>query len=257
MSRAGQKLLAAQNITKTYHEKPAVDDVSFETTEGEVTAILGPSGSGKSTFLRSLALLEPIDSGRIYFEGELVGQRERRGNVVPASERQLAEDRSTVGMVFQNFNLFPHMSVEQNIQLALGVHRRGTKAENREVSRAMLERVGLGGFATKFPGELSGGQQQRVAIARALVLKPKIMLFDEPTSALDPELVREVLNVMEDLAAEGMTMIVVTHEVGFARNVANRVLLFDAGRVHEDATPQHFFSEAASSRTHAFLQHVL
>ncbi|WP_308798079.1 amino acid ABC transporter ATP-binding protein [Agromyces silvae] len=250
-------LLRATGVTKIYHDHPAVNDVSFETMKGQVTAILGPSGSGKSTFLRSVALLEPIDRGEIRFEGRLVGQRERRGRLVPASERQLAGDRAAVGMVFQNFNLFPHMTVERNITLSLGVHRRGTKAQNADVAREMLHRVGLDGFAKKFPTELSGGQQQRVAIARALVLNPKIMLFDEPTSALDPELVREVLRVMESLAEQGMTMIVVTHEVGFARNVASRVMLFEDGRIVEDCAPERFFSEHASERTHAFLDHVL
>ncbi|MCK6067134.1 MULTISPECIES: amino acid ABC transporter ATP-binding protein [Microbacterium] len=250
-------LLQASAVTKLYGDHPAVNDVSFSTTRGQVTAILGPSGSGKSTFLRSVALLEPIDGGEIRFEGRLVGQRQRGGRLVAASERQLAGDRSMVGMVFQNFNLFPHMSVLRNIALALGVHRRGTKAENADRARDMLQRVGLDGFAEKFPTELSGGQQQRVAIARALVLNPKIMLFDEPTSALDPELVREVLRVMESLAEQGMTMIVVTHEVGFARNVADRVMLFDRGRIVDDAAPDRFFSDAASERTHAFLEHVL
>lgn len=250
-------LLQAEGVTKIYHEKPAVDDVSFTTAEGEVTAILGPSGSGKSTFLRSLALLEPIDSGRILFDGELVGQRMRRGKIIPASERQLAGDRTNVGMVFQDFNLFPHMSVEANITLALRVHKRGGKAENQTTVHEMLHRVGLDGHAEKYPTELSGGQQQRVAIARALVLRPKIMLFDEPTSALDPELVREVLKVMESLAEEGMTMIVVTHEVGFARNAASRVILFEHGRMAEDSPPERFFSNQASERTAAFLKHVL
>ena len=251
------KLLSAIDVTKIYHEQPAVDGVTLETSRGEVTAILGPSGSGKSTFLRSLALLEPIDAGEIRFEGELVGQRQRGSRLIPAPERRLAEDRATVGMVFQSFNLFPHMSVEQNIMLALKVHRRGTKSENREMAAEMLNKVGMHGYASKFPSELSGGQQQRVAIARALVLKPKIMLFDEPTSALDPELVREVLRVMEGLAEEGMTMIVVTHEVGFAKNVASRVLLFEHGKVMEDSPPSRFFSSDASSRTAAFLEHVL
>ncbi|MGJ0204078.1 ATP-binding cassette domain-containing protein [Leucobacter sp. gxy201] len=234
-----------------------MDEVSFTTTKGEVTAILGPSGSGKSTFLRSLALLEPVDGGRILFEGELVGQRERRGSLLPASERQLAGDRTTVGMVFQNFNLFPHMTVERNIMLALGVHKRGSTLANRETAREMLGRVGLDGYGEKYPSELSGGQQQRVAIARALVLRPKVMLFDEPTSALDPELVRDVLKVMESLAEEGMTMVVVTHEVGFARNVASRVILFENGRIVEDSPPERFFSSEASERTTAFLEHVL
>lgn len=255
--REAPKLLEARGVTKIYHGKPAVDDVSFSTVPGEVTAILGPSGSGKSTFLRSLALLEPIDGGEIRFEGTLVGQRQRGSRLVPASEGQLARDRATVGMVFQNFNLFPHMTVEQNIMLALRVHKRGTKEENLATTHDMLREVGLGGFSTKYPSELSGGQQQRVAIARALVLKPKVMLFDEPTSALDPELVREVLKVMEALGEQGMTMVVVTHEVGFARNVASRVMLFENGRVMEDSPPERFFSDQASERTHAFLEHVL
>lgn len=250
-------LLQAEGVTKIYHGRSVVDDVSFTATTGEVTAILGPSGSGKSTFLRALALLEPIDGGQIRFAGELVGQRRRRAGLTPAPERRLAADRSTVGMVFQSFNLFPHMTVERNITLALGVHKRGSRDANRETAHEMLHRVGLDGFADKYPSELSGGQQQRVAIARALVLRPKVMLFDEPTSALDPELVREVLKVMESLAEEGMTMVVVTHEVGFAKNVASRVILFENGRIVEDSPPDRFFSAQASERTAAFLEHVL
>ncbi len=250
-------LLVASDVTKIYHGTPAVDGVDFQTTTGQVTAILGRSGSGKSTFLRALALLEPIDRGEIRFDGELVGQIDHGGGRrTPARERVLADHRSTIGMVFQSFNLFPHLTVEGNITLSLRVHRRGNAAWAREQAHIMLERVGLAGFETKYPSELSGGQQQRVAIARALVLKPKLMLFDEPTSALDPELVREVLTVMEDLAREGMTMIVVTHEMGFARNVASRVVLFDTGKLVEDTTPEQFFSRE-SARARAFLEHVL
>lgn len=250
-------LIQAEKVTKNYDGVSVIDGVSFTAVKGEVTAILGPSGSGKSTFLRTLALLEPINAGRIMFEGKLVGQRERKGKFVPAPERQLADERAAVGMVFQNFNLFPHMSVERNIMLALEVHKRGNTNENRKVTYEMLRRVGLEEHATKFPSELSGGQQQRVAIARALVLKPKVMLFDEPTSALDPELVQEVLGVMESLAREGMTMIVVTHEVGFAKNVASRVLLLDGGKIADDLPPERFFSEEASERTVAFLKYVM
>ncbi|WP_111721101.1 amino acid ABC transporter ATP-binding protein [Homoserinimonas sp. OAct 916] len=250
-------LLQATNVTKKYHGEAVVKNISFETNTGQVTAILGPSGSGKSTFLRALALLEPIDGGEIRFEGQLVGQIQKRGRRVNASERQLASHRAAIGMVFQSFNLFPHMSVEQNITLALKVHRRGTTSENRHTADSILQKVGLSGFSTKFPSELSGGQQQRVAIARALALGPKIMLFDEPTSALDPELVREVLKVMESLAEQGMTMIVVTHEVGFAKNVASRAILFDRGEIVEDLPPEQFFSPGNSERTRTFLEHVL
>ncbi|MDR2567476.1 MAG: amino acid ABC transporter ATP-binding protein [Bifidobacteriaceae bacterium] len=250
-------LLSASQITKRYHSTTAVDGVSFQTTTGEVTAVLGRSGSGKSTFLRCLALLEPVDAGEIRFAGELVGQVERRGHLINAKERILADQRSSIGMVFQSFNLFPHMNVRDNITLSLRVHGRGSKDEIGDTASDMLNRVGLAGFEHRYPGELSGGQQQRVAIARALVLRPKVMLFDEPTSALDPELVREVLKVMEDLASEGMTMVVVTHEVGFARNVASRVMLFEDGRIMDDSHPSEFFTVRASARTQAFLEHVL
>jgi polar amino acid transport system ATP-binding protein len=226
-----------------------------------VKAILGPSGSGKSTLLRCLALLEPVDEGEIRIGGRRVGVRDGDGRpgggrAVPLPERELARQRTDVGMVFQRFNLFPHLTALGNVMLGLTEVRRRSKAEAREVASAMLERVGLAARADFFPGELSGGQQQRVAIARALVMNPRVMLFDEPTSALDPELVGEVLAVMEELAREGMTMVVVTHEIGFAKRAADRVLMMDGGAIIEEGAPTDFFDHPTHERTRRFLDAV-
>jgi polar amino acid transport system ATP-binding protein len=231
--------------------------VSFSINRGEVKAILGPSGSGKSTLLRCLALLEPLDGGRIQFEGDLVGARETTGGRLERlPESVVARQRGDIGMVFQRFNLFPHLTALGNVMIGLTEVRRIPRDEARIIADTMLERVGLGHRRSFYPAELSGGQQQRVAIARALVMKPKVMLFDEPTSALDPELVGDVLRVMEELAREGMTMVVVTHEIGFARGVASRVLMMDDGRIIEDGPPDEFFERPKEARTKRFLEAV-
>jgi polar amino acid transport system ATP-binding protein len=240
-------VLRAENVEKAYDGLPVLRGVSLEVGRGQVKVIIGPSGSGKSTLLRCLALLEPVDAGAVYLEDEkLSGLR----------ERSLAAHRSEVGMVFQQFNLFQNMTALRNVMTALVDVRRLPKREARERALELLDRVGLADKAESFPEELSGGQQQRVAIARALVMRPKAMLFDEPTSALDPELVREVLDVMEGLAREGMTMAVVTHELRFAEHVASSVLMMDEGRVVEEAPPRQLFSSPTQERTRRFLDLV-
>ncbi|HEY0443480.1 MAG TPA: amino acid ABC transporter ATP-binding protein, partial [Candidatus Limnocylindrales bacterium] len=218
-------LLEAVDIHKRYGHNEVLRGVTFEVKRGDVRAVLGPSGSGKSTLLRCLALLEPVDAGEVRLEGRRLGVRESRGGVVALPESQLAGQRSDIGMVFQKFNLFPHLTALENVSLGLTEVRRRPRSEARDRAADMLTRVGLADRTRFYPSELSGGQQQRVAIARALVMSPKVMLFDEPTSALDPELVGEVLVVMEELAREGMTMIVVTHEVRFARRAASLVTM--------------------------------
>jgi polar amino acid transport system ATP-binding protein len=237
-------VLRAQDVHKSYDGLPVLQGVSLEVGRGEVKVIIGPSGSGKSTLLRCLALLEPVDAGAVYLEDEqLSGLR----------ERALAVHRSEVGMVFQRFNLFQNMTALQNVAVALRDVRRLSKADARERAFEFLDRVGLRDKANQYPEELSGGQQQRVAIARALVMRPKAMLFDEPTSALDVELVREVLDVMEGLARDGMTMVVVSHELRFAHHVASSILMMDEGRIIEEAPPDAFFSAPKQERTRRFL----
>jgi len=253
---ATEYVIEARDVWKRYGSNDVLQGVSLGVHRGDVKAILGPSGSGKSTFLRCLGLLEPIDRGEVHLEGARVGVRESRGRFVPLPERELARQRTDIGMVFQRFNLFPHLSAVGNVMIGLTEVRGMREADARTTANVMLERVGLGKRATFYPSELSGGQQQRVAIARALVMHPKVMLFDEPTSALDPELVGEVLTVMEELAREGMTMIVVTHEIGFARDVARRVVMMDEGRIIEDAPPDEFFGHPREERTRKFLEAV-
>jgi ABC-type polar amino acid transport system ATPase subunit len=251
-------ILEARGAHKRYGRTDVLRGVSLGVHRGDVKAVLGPSGSGKSTLLRCLALLEPLDAGEVRLEGQRIGTREGRGGrLEPLPERVLARQRSDIGMVFQRFNLFPHLTAVGNVMIGLTEVRGRSKAEAREIGTAMLGRVGLAERTGAFPSELSGGQQQRVAIARALVMNPKVMLFDEPTSALDPELVGEVLAVMEELASEGMTMVVVTHEIGFARRVADRVMMMDAGEIIEDAEPEAFFGDPQQDRTRRFLQAVL
>ena len=250
-------VIEATGVHKRYGGLEVLQGVSFGVHRADVKAILGPSGSGKSTLLRCLALLEPIDAGEIRIGGKRVGVREgRAGRVVSLPERDLARQRTDVGMVFQRFNLFPHLTALGNVMLGLVEVRGRKKSDAREVASAMLERVGLATRADFFPGELSGGQQQRVAIARALVMNPRVMLFDEPTSALDPELVGEVLAVMEELAREGMTMVVVTHEIGFAKRAADRVLMMDGGAIIEEGSPEEFFGSPSHERTRRFLDAV-
>jgi polar amino acid transport system ATP-binding protein len=237
-------VLRSENLHKRYDDVEVLRGVTFDVGRGQVKVIIGPSGSGKSTLLRCLALLEPPDEGDVYVEGErLSGIR----------EKDLVLHRSEVGMVFQRFNLFLNMTALDNVMCGLREVRRLPKREARERAVEFLARVGLADKASQYPDELSGGQQQRVAIARALVMRPKAMLFDEPTSALDVELVREVLDVMEGLAREGMTMVVVTHELRFAHHVAHTVLMMDEGRIVEEAPPDEFFSTPREERTRRFL----
>ena len=249
-------VLEAVEVHRRYGSHEVLRGVSFGIQRGDVKAILGPSGSGKSTLLRCLALLEPLDGGEIRMEGRRLGVREGDGRTARLPEAALARQRTDIGMVFQRFNLFPHLTALGNVMLGLTEVRNVPATEARDIAATMLARVGLAHRAGYFPSELSGGQQQRVAIARALVMKPKVMLFDEPTSALDPELVGEVLLVMEELAREGMTMVVVTHEVGFARDVASRVLMMDEGQIIEDGAPAEFFSNPSQERTRRFLDAV-
>jgi ABC-type polar amino acid transport system ATPase subunit len=239
-----ETVLRSENVHKRYDDLEVLRGVSFGVGRGQVKVIIGPSGSGKSTFLRCLALLEPPDAGDVYLEGErLTGLR----------EKELAPHRSEIGMVFQRFNLFQNMTALANVMCGLREVRRLSKREARDRALEFLTRVGLADRASQYPDELSGGQQQRVAIARALVMRPKAMLFDEPTSALDVELVREVLDVIEGLAREGMTMVVVTHELRFAHHVAHTVLMMDEGRIVEEAPPDEFFSTPKEERTQRFL----
>src|SRR5438093_1825426 len=237
-------VLRSENLHKRYGELEVLKGVSLEVDRGQVKVIIGPSGSGKSTLLRCLAMLEPLDAGDVYVETERLSA---------LSEKQLAPHRSEVGMVFQRFNLFQNMTALENVMCGLVEVRRLRKREARERAVEFLARVGLADKAGQYPEELSGGQQQRVAIARALVMRPKAMLFDEPTSALDVELVREVLDVMESLARDGMTMVVVTHELRFAHHVARAVLMMDEGKIVEEAPPDVFFSAPKAERTRRFL----
>ena len=249
-------VLEAVDVRRRYGTNEVLRGVSFGIHRGEVKAILGPSGSGKSTLLRCLALLEPLEAGEIRLDGVRLGVRGTGAGASRLPEATLARQRSDIGMVFQRFNLFPHLTALGNVMIGLTEVRKTPKAEAADVARTMLERVGLAHRQGFYPAELSGGQQQRVAIARALVMKPKVMLFDEPTSALDPELVGEVLTVMEELAREGMTMVVVTHEVGFAKGVASRVLMMDEGQIIEDGEPAAFFGNPEHERTRKFLEAV-
>ncbi len=240
-------IISAKDVKKWYGDFQALKGISMEVQEGEVLVIAGPSGSGKSTFIRCINRLEQHQDGQIVVDGiELTNDI-----------KNIEAIRSEVGMVFQSFNLFPHLTVLQNITLAPIWVRRKSKAEADEKARELLNRVGIPEQADKYPGQLSGGQQQRVAIARALAMEPKIMLFDEPTSALDPEMIKEVLDVMKELAKSGMTMIVVTHEMGFAKEVADRVMLFDDGQLVEENTPEEFFNNPKSDRTKLFLSQIL
>jgi general L-amino acid transport system ATP-binding protein len=236
-----------EDVHKWFDDFHALKGISTTVAEGEKVVVLGPSGSGKSTFIRTLNRLEEHDQGRIVIDGI-----ELNDNL-----RNLEKVRSEVGMVFQQFNLFPHLSVLRNITIALQKVRRMPRAKANDLAMEHLNRVGIPEQAAKFPGQLSGGQQQRVAIARALAMQPRIMLFDEPTSALDPEMIKEVLDVMRELAESGMTMIVVTHEMGFAREVADRFLFFDEGEVVEEGTPEHFFQHPREERTKLFLSQIL
>jgi polar amino acid transport system ATP-binding protein len=254
---SGDVVVDATNVDKWFGKLHVLQDVSLQVKRQEVVVILGPSGSGKTTFIRCVNHLEKIQQGRIFVNGHLIGYREIDGKLVEDKEANIAVQRQEIGMVFQRFNLFPHKTALENIIEAPTQVRGMPRDEALEMGRALLMRVGLAAKETAYPAQLSGGQQQRVAIARALAMKPALMLFDEPTSALDPEMIGEVLEVMKELAREGMTMIVVTHEMGFAREVADRVVMMDEGRVIEQATPEVFFSNPTEERTKSFLAKIL
>jgi polar amino acid transport system ATP-binding protein len=250
-------VMHAHEVHKRFGRLEVLKGVSLDVVKGETVCIIGPSGSGKTTFLRCINHLEKIDSGRIEVNGHLIGYRERNGRLVEDSERNIARRRTEIGMVFQRFNLFPHKTALENVTEA-PVHVLGQKKDQATgFAKALLERVGLADKVDTYPGKLSGGQQQRVAIARALAMGPSLMLFDEPTSALDPEVTGEVLSVMEELARAGTTMIVVTHEMGFARKAANRVVMMDDGMIIEEGPPEHFFLESTHERTKQFLSKIL
>ncbi|MDY7089124.1 MAG: amino acid ABC transporter ATP-binding protein [Actinomycetota bacterium] len=251
------EMVRADNVHKSFGSLEVLKGIDLIVKPGEVCCVLGPSGSGKSTFLRCINHLEKINAGRIFVDGELVGYRERGGKLHELAEKDVAKQRRSIGMVFQRFNLFPHMTVLDNVVEAPCRVKRENKAEVRDRATGLLERVGLGSKMGNYPGQLSGGQQQRVAIARALAMRPKLMLFDEPTSALDPELVGEVLDTMKDLAADGMTMVVVTHEIGFAREVGDNLIFMDGGVVVEQGPPREVIANPQHERTRAFLSKVL
>jgi glutamate transport system ATP-binding protein len=244
-NRAG--LVALSGVNKHFGELHVLKDIDLSIAKGEVVVVIGPSGSGKSTLCRAINRLEPIDSGSILLDGE----------PLPSEGKALARLRADVGMVFQSFNLFAHKTILQNVTLGPTKVRGLSKAEADEKARGLLERVGVTAQADKYPAQLSGGQQQRVAIARALAMDPKVMLFDEPTSALDPEMIKEVLDVMVDLAGQSMTMVVVTHEMGFARRAANRVVFMADGQIVEEAEPEKFFTDPQTKRAQDFLSKIL
>jgi len=244
---AADELVVLDNVNKHFGALHVLQDIDLTIARGEVVVVIGPSGSGKSTLCRTINRLETVDSGHISIDG----------NPLPQEGKPLAKLRADVGMVFQAFNLFAHKTVLENVTLGQTKVRRTDKQAAEKKARALLDRVGVGNQADKYPAQLSGGQQQRVAIARALAMDPKVMLFDEPTSALDPEMINEVLEVMKQLAEEGMTMVVVTHEMGFARSAANRVVFMADGRIVEEATPEQFFNNPRSDRAKDFLAKIL
>jgi polar amino acid transport system ATP-binding protein len=252
-----QKLLELKNIVKSFGTHRAVDNISLSMHPGEKTVIIGPSGSGKSTLLRAINFLETIDSGSIFFEGHDVGYRQFKGKQVLDKPRIICKLRTQIGMVFQHFNLFPHMTVVENAMEGQITVLKTTKATAHDVAMSMLEKVGMSEFANRYPSSLSGGQKQRVAIARALSMKPKLMLFDEPTSALDPELVGEVFATIKQLADEGMTMIIVTHNMGFAREVADQVVFMEDGSFLAKGTPNDFFgTHCQDPRIQSFIDRI-
>ena len=247
-SRANaEPLVRLSHVEKWFGDLHVLQDIDLTIDRGEVVVVIGPSGSGKSTLCRAINRLEPIDKGEIAIDGQLL----------PAEGKDLARLRADVGMVFQSFNLFAHKTVLENVTLGPTKVRRKSRADAEKRARELLDRVGVGNQADKYPAQLSGGQQQRVAIARALAMDPKVMLFDEPTSALDPEMINEVLDVMISLARDGMTMVVVTHEMGFARRAANRVVFMDGGRIVESSDPESFFTRPTSDRAKDFLSKIL
>jgi ABC-type polar amino acid transport system ATPase subunit len=253
----GAPIVLIENVQKSFGDNHVLRDVSMTIRQGEVVVICGRSGSGKSTLLRCIDQLETIDGGTIRAAGHLMGFREKNGKRVALRDAEIARQQRDLGMVFQNFNLFPHVSVIENIMMAPVRILKRPRAEVKAEARELLARVGLPEKENAYPRQLSGGQQQRVAIARALAMKPQVMLFDEPTSALDPEMISEVLDVMVDLSHQGMTMIVVTHEMGFARAAADRVVLMHGGEIVEEAPPETFFTNPRSEHTKLFLSKIL
>jgi polar amino acid transport system ATP-binding protein len=249
----GDSVIRIERLHKLFGDNEVLRDINLQVRQKEVLCVIGPSGSGKSTLLRCIAFLEEYDRGRIYIEGKLLGFREAGERLVRESERNISRCRRNVGMVFQQFNLWPHMTALGNVTEALVGVKRMSRAAANEIGSAVLTKVGLADKLDAYPSRLSGGQQQRVAIARALAMEPHVMLFDEPTSALDPELVGEVLQVMKQLANEGMTMVVVTHEMGFAAEVADRVIFMDFGQIVEEGTAGDIFRAARSDRLKQFL----
>ncbi|MFZ1043374.1 MAG: amino acid ABC transporter ATP-binding protein [Anaerolineales bacterium] len=249
-------IVKAEKVNKYFGSLHVLKDIDIEVHKNEVVVVIGPSGSGKSTFLRCINHLEKINSGHIYVNGHMIGYHDRSGKLVEDSERNIARQRAEIGMVFQRFNLFPHLTAIENIIEAPTRVRKIPLEQARTDAERLLARVGLVDKRDQYPNQLSGGQQQRVAIARALAMKPSLMLFDEPTSALDPEMIGEVLDVMKELAHE-MTMIVVSHEMGFARAAANRIVFVDEGQIIEQASPEDFFTKPRSERTQLFLSQIL
>ncbi|MFG2722754.1 amino acid ABC transporter ATP-binding protein [Streptomyces sp. NPDC048416] len=252
-----QPMVKAEGVHKSFGPAHILKGIDLEVAEGEVFCLIGPSGSGKSTFLRCINHLEQINAGRLYVDGDLVGYRQKGDKLYELKDSEVALKRRDIGMVFQRFNLFPHMTAVENVMEAPVQVKRESKAVARERALKLLDRVGLGDKAGNYPSQLSGGQQQRVAIARALAMQPKLMLFDEPTSALDPELVGDVLDVMRGLAEDGMTMIVVTHEMGFAREVGDSLVFMDDGVVVEAGNPRDVLTNPQHDRTKSFLSKVL
>ena len=250
-------MVKAEQVCKSFGALHVLKGITLEVGKGQVLVMVGPSGSGKSTFLRCINHLEVVNAGRLYVDGELIGYRDRGSKLYEISPRDAAKQRRDIGMVFQHFNLFPHRTALENLVEAPIHVKRVKKADAVARAKDLLDQVGLAEKATAYPAQLSGGQQQRVAIARALAMNPKLMLFDEPTSALDPELVGEVLEVMKKLAQEGMTMVVVTHEMGFAREVANQLVFMDGGVVVESGPPREVLANPQHERTKAFLSKVL
>jgi polar amino acid transport system ATP-binding protein len=257
MSDALTPMVLVQGVRKRFGALEVLRGIDFEVARGEVVCLLGPSGSGKSTLLRCINHLEQINSGRIYVDGKLVGYEERGGRLHELRDRDACRHRAEIGMVFQRFNLFPHMTALENIAAAPIIVKGESRAIATDRAVGLLAQVGLAEKAAAYPNQLSGGQQQRVAIARALAMEPKLMLFDEPTSALDPELVGEVLETMRALAASGMTMVVVTHEIAFAREVADAVAFMDQGMIVEVGTPEQVIANPRQERTRSFLARVL
>jgi polar amino acid transport system ATP-binding protein len=250
-------MVHADRVRKSFGDHEVLKDISLSVSKGEVMCLIGPSGSGKSTFLRCINHLEEVNAGRLYVDGVLVGYREGNGKLYELKASDAAQQRSDIGMVFQKFNLFPHLTALENVIAAPTLVKKIDKDVAIQKGKELLDRVGLSAKKDHYPAHLSGGQQQRVAIARALAMEPKLMLFDEPTSALDPELVGEVLDVMKSLAKTGMTMIVVTHEMGFAREVADSMVFMDDGRVIETGSPESVLLSPQNERTKSFLSKVL